>query len=170
MSTMMMMTRAVKFDTPTSKPAVKKTAATSEKAKKGIEERTSIPSMHSDTSTSTESTENEESIRSQELNESQQHQQQQQQQDLQDPTMRTTKKEKTKKKHIHQELCFGNVEVIEFAVIVGDNPEVSDGCPVALDWNVLRSTCLHVTIYENYRSQRRAKDSLRLSVRDRAEM
>jgi hypothetical protein len=69
-------------------------------------------------------------------------------------------------------LEFGNVEIYEFRTIVGDNPEVSDGCPVALHPNGDRQVrVLHVSIYEKHRSKlkQKSKDKLRLSVYERAQ-
>ena len=69
-------------------------------------------------------------------------------------------------------LEFGNVEIYEFRTIVGDNPEVSDGCPVALHPKGDRQPrVLHVSIYEKHRFKlkQKSKDKLRLSVSERAQ-
>lgn len=88
-------------------------------------------------------------------------------------------------------LGFGEVEVFEFPVIIGDNPEVSDGCPIALGAFGRRTEVVHVSMYERHRkadrghrgvvrgsgtsSKRkvgssRSKDCPRLSVSERAKM
>lgn len=71
-------------------------------------------------------------------------------------------------------LSFGTVQVYEFPIVVGDNPEVSKGCPVTIDWEPKTTTKLEVNKYEYLRARRRPvprkKDDLKLSEEERAQI
>lgn len=54
-------------------------------------------------------------------------------------------------------LSFGQVNVHQHNVIMGDNPSCSTGPPVALDWKLLRSDTYHIDDYEAMISSSRRK-------------
>jgi hypothetical protein len=64
-------------------------------------------------------------------------------------------------------LCFGNIEIYEFRTVIGDNPQVSEGCPVALDAEGKKLNTIPVQLYERSRGKRRPIDELKLGVSDR---
>jgi hypothetical protein len=69
-------------------------------------------------------------------------------------------------------LDFGMVEVFEFPIVVGDNPNVSEGCPIALGWESLSHQVLPIDDYENLRGRKSSSSraKMKLSVSDRAEL
>lgn len=70
-----------------------------------------------------------------------------------------------------KELMFGQVEVFEFKVCLGDHPDVSAGCPVSIDWKLKRKTLMDIDHFEYKRSEkRRPIKELKISVTDRAQM
>jgi hypothetical protein len=71
-----------------------------------------------------------------------------------------------KKKSLH----FGEVHITEFPITIGDNPFVSEGCPVALDAKAVHSEVLDFAVYERYRPERRSKDKFRLGVTKRCKL
>jgi hypothetical protein len=50
---------------------------------------------------------------------------------------------------------------------MGDNPEVSEGCPVALDAEGKKLNKIPVQLYERSRGKRRPSNELKLGVSDR---
>jgi len=79
-------------------------------------------------------------------------------------------------------LDFGMVEVYHFPVTVGDNPHVSEGCPIMLGWESEECVVLSVDSYEQFvlskhnsdnnksKSNSKGRDSMKLSVQDRAQL
>jgi hypothetical protein len=50
---------------------------------------------------------------------------------------------------------FGDMEIHNHAIILGDNPAVSRGPPIAIGWDVLYTDRISVDEYERYRPERR---------------
>ena len=69
-------------------------------------------------------------------------------------------------------VLFGDVQVLEFTLEVGDNPAVSDGCPMALGWDLQKSTEYDLDCYEQYRppSSRRSGKKLRIPADERTQI
>jgi hypothetical protein len=65
---------------------------------------------------------------------------------------------------------FSTITIREYPMSMGDNPSVSSGIPVTIDWKHERETVCDVSEYEEGRHQRRAKfelllpESLRLNI------
>jgi hypothetical protein len=60
---------------------------------------------------------------------------------------------------------FHTIEIIELPVCVGDNPAVSSGVPISLDWDAKRRTTLSLDCFEAFRFP--FMSTLRLSSRRR---
>jgi hypothetical protein len=69
-------------------------------------------------------------------------------------------------------VLFGDVQVMEFAMELGDNPAVSSGCPLQISWDLQSSTAYDLEMYEHLRppSERRSKGKLRISSQKRAQI
>ena len=68
-------------------------------------------------------------------------------------------------------LEFSVVQVFEFPATVGDNPYVSSGCPISLDWQSQKQSTIGIEDFESqHRRKSKSKDAMKLSVSDRAEM
>jgi hypothetical protein len=61
-----------------------------------------------------------------------------------------------------------DVNVYEFNTVIGDNPGVSDGCPVALDSKLLKENILCLWDMERC-SERRSRGGLKLSGNERTQ-
>ena len=87
------------------------------------------------------------------------------------PPRSSISKESNSRDEKEKSLEFGMVEVFELPVALGDNPHVSSGCPISLDWEAELRTIVKVDYYENYGKRRRHdSEKLKLSVLDRAEL
>ena len=62
---------------------------------------------------------------------------------------------------------FGTIEIIEFPWALGDNPSVSSGAPLTIEWMSQCRTQLDFELFETTRPQRRRGSALLLSKRDR---
>lgn len=60
-------------------------------------------------------------------------------------------------------VAFGTIKILEFPLVLGDNPSCHHGPPIELSWNVTRSLQLDLNIYENNRQRRREGRELKLS-------
>jgi hypothetical protein len=66
---------------------------------------------------------------------------------------------------------FGDIQVIEFAYSLGDNPSCSGGSPVSIcGGDELERIDFQVDYYEKHRPRRRTKRGLLLSKRKRASL
>lgn len=76
----------------------------------------------------------------------------------------------TRRRKQKRRVAFGRLEINEHPSIMGDNPSVSDGCPLAIGWNRRRHTVFDVQYYETYNpsEQRRSKSQLLLGVAERS--
>ena len=62
---------------------------------------------------------------------------------------------------------FSSLEIVELPYTVGDNPCVSNGCPVAASWLSQKKTQFDIDFFERHRPARRSRKALLLSAVDR---
>jgi hypothetical protein len=55
-----------------------------------------------------------------------------------------------------------DVQIRTYKIVLGDNPAVSIGPPIAIGWNVCEETILDIESYENYHPYRRCKLDMQL--------
>lgn len=67
-------------------------------------------------------------------------------------------------------VCFDEVEILEFNYVLGDNPGVSSGAPVALGDELQGSITLEIDYYETVRGKRRSRKKMMIPVHERAQM
>jgi hypothetical protein len=67
-------------------------------------------------------------------------------------------------------VSFTSLEIREYAVVPGDHPLCSSGCPIALGWTWTDASEHSVDQYEAKRCPRRFGDRLRLSVEEREDL
>ena len=68
-------------------------------------------------------------------------------------------------------VTFGDLTITEFPMELGDNPAVSNGCPIRLGSEPLRTTTRNLDLYEYIRQDtRRHRTRLPISVPVRAEI
>lgn len=67
-------------------------------------------------------------------------------------------------------VAFDEVEILEFNYILGDNPGVSSGAPIALGGELQGSITLEVDYYEKVRGQRKSRKKMAIPVHERAQM
>ena len=65
---------------------------------------------------------------------------------------------------------FDSITFYEFDTIMGDNPAVREGCPIALGDKLLRSKEVAVDRYERSRRPRQSRHSLYIPTEKRASM
>ena len=65
-------------------------------------------------------------------------------------------------------VTFGNVDIIMFPLVLGDNP-TCDGVPLTMGWTPTDQATIDLDIYElTHGRNRRPKKQLRISIHDRA--
>jgi hypothetical protein len=64
---------------------------------------------------------------------------------------------------------FQSVEIIELAYAVGDNPSVSSGVPLSIEWGLQRRSTLDLDFFENHRPLR-SEFCVRMSRRTREKL
>jgi hypothetical protein len=57
---------------------------------------------------------------------------------------------------------WGNVQIRTYEIVLGDNPAVSIGPPIAIGWNVFEERTFDIKSYENYHPSRRCKLEMKL--------
>ena len=69
-------------------------------------------------------------------------------------------------------VSFGNIQVLEFPMELGDNPAVTRGCPLTIGWEMLQRTSYDVESYEQLRSthRRRSSNELRIPTEKRTQI
>ena len=68
-------------------------------------------------------------------------------------------------------VTFGELTIIEFPIELGDNPSVSNGCPIRMGSEPLRTSTRNLELYEYIRKDtRRHRTRLPMSVPLRAEI
>eukprot|EP00980_Cylindrotheca_fusiformis_P005214 scaffold1118_cov135-Cylindrotheca_fusiformis.AAC.12 len=65
---------------------------------------------------------------------------------------------------------FRDIEILEFPYILGDNPAVSGGAPIALGNDLEGRTTLEVDTYESCRKKRKSRRKLVIPVHIRAQI
>ena len=65
---------------------------------------------------------------------------------------------------------FKNIEILEFSLILGDNPAVSSGAPIALGQKLMERTTMDIDYYEENRIVRKGRKKLTIPVHIRAQM
>ena len=63
---------------------------------------------------------------------------------------------------------FGDLVITEFPIILGDNPAVTMGAPVTIDWTPQGEISYKLNVYESIRGARRRRRKLLISVSNRA--
>jgi hypothetical protein len=59
---------------------------------------------------------------------------------------------------------FASVKIYEHPIILGDNPGVTDGAPIQIDWKSQKETSMLVDLYESTREKERRKSSSELKL------
>ena len=65
---------------------------------------------------------------------------------------------------------FDEVEILEFNYVLGDNPGVSSGAPIALGADLQNQITLEVDYYEKARGKRKSRKKMTIPVHERAQM
>eukprot|EP00529_Nitzschia_sp_RCC80_P037319 CAMPEP_0113451208 /NCGR_PEP_ID=MMETSP0014_2-20120614/6221_1 /TAXON_ID=2857 /ORGANISM="Nitzschia sp." /LENGTH=155 /DNA_ID=CAMNT_0000342559 /DNA_START=151 /DNA_END=618 /DNA_ORIENTATION=+ /assembly_acc=CAM_ASM_000159 len=63
---------------------------------------------------------------------------------------------------------FDEVEILEFNYVLGDNPGVSSGAPIALGADLQNQITLEVDYYEKARGKRKSRKKMTIPVHERA--
>lgn len=71
---------------------------------------------------------------------------------------------------IKKRVCFDQIYVREYPVILGDNPSVTAGVPVTIDWNFQKEVEIELDYFEIYRTERKHKNQLRMLPNTRVEL
>lgn len=72
---------------------------------------------------------------------------------------------------IWKKVCFDDVHIREYGFILGDNPAVSKGAPLQIDWDYHNEDVIDVDIFEHCREPvRRHRKKIVLSARKRAKI
>ena len=71
-----------------------------------------------------------------------------------------------RRRHRSQQVCFGEVQILEYPLILGDNP-YCQGAPLQLDWKPTREDFLDIDFYEYTREPRRSKKQLHMAAGER---
>ena len=89
-----------------------------------------------------------------------------------DPKLLTSKETVRTERRGLKRFQWGSVVLHSFPMILGDNPSVSSGPPVTMDWKATSHSTARVDNVEFIRKQSpsRSKSSLRLSKGDRSKM
>jgi hypothetical protein len=67
-------------------------------------------------------------------------------------------------------VTFDEVEILEFNYVLGDNPGVSAGAPIALGDELINVITLEVDYYEKVRGKRKSRKKMSIPVHQRAKM
>jgi hypothetical protein len=78
------------------------------------------------------------------------------------------KNDDTKPSACPRKVRFGRVVITEFPIILGDNPAVTAGAPVTMDWTPQNESSFSITAYEQCKPKRRRRRRLLISVSNRA--
>jgi hypothetical protein len=65
---------------------------------------------------------------------------------------------------VSRTVSFGDIQVMEFPMELGDNPSVTRGCPLTIGWEMLRRTVYDVESYERLRPPERRRSSKQLRI------
>jgi hypothetical protein len=78
------------------------------------------------------------------------------------------KREETKRRALAKKVRFGELVITEFPIILGDNPAVTSGAPVTIDWTPQGEVSYKINVYESVRGTRRRRRKLLITVSNRA--
>ena len=78
------------------------------------------------------------------------------------------KREETKRRALAKKVRFGELVITEFPIILGDNPAVTSGAPVTIDWTSQGEVSYKINVYESVRGTRRRRRKLLITVSNRA--
>lgn len=69
-------------------------------------------------------------------------------------------------------VSFGTITILEFPIMLGDNPGVSSGAPLTIDWVPVDVNTRDINLYDYLRSSQRksSKKKFQISVPRRAQM
>lgn len=67
-------------------------------------------------------------------------------------------------------VAFATIEIIEFPITLGDNPAVSSGPPLTIDWVPQQRTKFDLDVFEEYRPERRHRRELPIDAGIREEV
>jgi hypothetical protein len=73
-----------------------------------------------------------------------------------------------KQSEFKKSVRFGDLVITEFPIILGDNPAVTMGAPVTIDWEAQGEITYKINVYESIRGTRRRRRKLLISVSNRA--
>ncbi len=73
---------------------------------------------------------------------------------------------------VKKSVSFGDITILEFPIILGENPAVSGGAPIELGWELMERYTRELQLYEYMRSgqRRKRRKSLTIPVADRARL
>jgi hypothetical protein len=69
-----------------------------------------------------------------------------------------------------KKVAFNEIQILEFHYILGDNPAVSQGAPIALGNDLVNEHSLQLDAYESVRGKCKPRRKLALPVQTRAQM
>jgi hypothetical protein len=84
------------------------------------------------------------------------------------PLQGCLKREETKRRALAKKVRFGELVITEFPIILGDNPAVTSGAPVTIDWTPQGEVSYTINVYESVRGTRRRRRKLLITVSNRA--
>jgi hypothetical protein len=62
-----------------------------------------------------------------------------------------------------KQVNFDTIEIIELPMTLGDNPSVSVGAPLTVEWESQQRTTFQLDFFEKYRPERRSRHTLVIS-------
>lgn len=72
------------------------------------------------------------------------------------------------KAKLGKQVRFGHLTITEFPIILGDNPAVTSGAPITIDWAPQGEYGFSINAYEQCKPKRRRRRKLLISVSNRA--
>lgn len=70
----------------------------------------------------------------------------------------------------NKKVRFGNLTIAEYAIVLGDNPCVTDGLPIQLGWNIQATNYRNLDLFEHFRASGGAQRPRRLTKERRSEL
>mmetsp|Transcript_117183 Transcript_117183/g.164834 ORF Transcript_117183/g.164834 Transcript_117183/m.164834 type:complete len:155 (+) Transcript_117183:28-492(+) len=67
-------------------------------------------------------------------------------------------------------VSFSTIEIIEFPITLGDNPSVSSGAPLTIEWTPQDRCQFELDVFEKYRPRRRHSSRLAIAPHIREEV
>lgn len=71
---------------------------------------------------------------------------------------------------LQKQVGFDEIEILEFHYILGDNPSVGAGAPIAIGNELVDRSTVDLEFYEKSRGKRKSRKKMILSVPTRAQM